>query len=247
MPIDLPLFSGAHVPAVRFARALDELRLMDAMEDCPPPWREALGAMIEATELAGRHDLDRLLAARLPGWPEELERAWQRLVGRRLDGRGIPSVHAGEPAAAYLFRGGETQRGLKSLMRHLDRHPADVVAWALAVPFVGALAVARLAWHGGAILPEAGRWVEAIEEDEQPDPAAWMLAYAWFAGDLGLADLEPATRLMPRPLLLPGDGRAFTWHLVDLQAERDPMQVRRRLKQISPAGLRRYLERMGAG
>ena len=92
VPSVLPLFSGAHVPAVRFARALDELRLMDAMEDCPPPWREGLGAMIEATELAGRHDLARLLAARIPGWPEELERTWQRLVGRRLDGRGIPSA-----------------------------------------------------------------------------------------------------------------------------------------------------------
>jgi hypothetical protein len=98
---DLPLFTGLHVPRNRYARALDRLDLQGALADAPAEWRDAVEALAAVLGGAGpaRADLARLVACRRAGWPPDLERAWQRLVGRCLDAHGIPGALDGEPGS----------------------------------------------------------------------------------------------------------------------------------------------------
>jgi hypothetical protein len=257
---DLPLFHGDHVPGVRFERALAALDLSAALADCPARWRPALTEMAGAVAGgdSGRADLARLLSARSPGWPPELERTWQRLVGRRLDGFGIPERFGDELAAEYLLRGGERHRAEASLRRHLRYHPADARAWALLAPFEPLPAAARAGFHLGAkvrvpveLVPAV---VDAVEDDEHAEVAPWLVAYAWLTGALGTPELVEAVDaegLRDRPMLLPDGAHAFTFYLVEAETFRcssgatsaEGVEARRRLKRISPSAYTRYLRR----
>ena len=121
---NLPLFSGPHLPRFRFEKALDRLDLEAAVEDAPAECRDGVARMagVLKGKSPARADLDALLRCRQPAWPPILERTWQRLVGRRLDTHGIPGTLDGEPAAAFLLRGGEEARAERSLRRHLAHH-----------------------------------------------------------------------------------------------------------------------------
>jgi hypothetical protein len=201
--------------------------------------------------LSAAKEVPAIVAARVEGWPEPVDRAWHRLLGRALDRHGIPGVLDGEPAATWLLRGGERERARRSLARHLLHHPADPVAWRVAVTFEGLPAAARCAFHGGPVLPELDPVAEPLEEDEQEDIAAWGLAYAWLLGQVGtplLAEAVSAARL-ERPLPIAGDGRGFTYLLVETEHEGpgppspQVVEARRRLRVISPRAFQRYLDR----
>ena len=248
---DLPLFGGPHVPKVRFERALEALDLRGAVADAPEEVRGAVAEMAAAVEA---RDLERLVCCRQEGWPALLERTWNRLVGRHLDGRGIPRVLSGEPAAAYLLRGGEAERARDSLGRHLEHHPRDVKGWALFAHFAPLLGAARCAFHGGPVLEVAEDLSAQVSEDELSPVGPWLLAYGWFSRALELADIAQALEaeglLYEPPLPLPAEPRAFTWYLLDAGGRAlgpksvGVVEARRRLQRISPTAFRRYLARV---
>jgi hypothetical protein len=253
---DLPLFSGPHLPRIRFARALDRLDLRGALADAPAEWRDAVEALTMAVGSGwpARAELQRLLACRRQDWPGDLERAWQRLVGRCLDARGIPGSLDGEPAAAFLLRGGERERAERSIRRHLARHPRDAAAWQLLAEFDPLRGAARCAFHGGQVIEAAGPLLDLIAEDEHERPGPWLLSYAWFERAVDLDEIARAlaaeAMLTRPPLLMPGDAHAFAWYLLDARGRplgRDSVGVREareRLQRISPAAFRRYLARV---
>lgn len=254
---ELPLFSGPHIPAIRFERALARLDLRAAAQDAPAEWRGALvemASVIEATQSRSRAGREKLLGCRRPGWPDAIDRVWQRLVGRHLDGQGIPGVLDGELAAAFLLRGGETERAKQSLLRHLEYHPTDVHAWELFTHFDPIRGAARCAFHGGPVLDCATHLLDLVEEDELAPHGPWLLSYAWFSGDVDLNEIGSALRaegsLKVPPLPVAGDGAAFAWYLVDAgglplaATSVGVVEARRRLQRISPIAFRRYLARV---
>ncbi len=253
---DLPLFTGRHIPAFRYQRALERLDLRAAAADAPAEWRAVvleMAAAVEGTSLA-RADLDRLRRCARTGWPAVLERAWQRLVGRSLDGYGIPRTLDGEPAAAYLLRGGEHERAAHSLRRHLAHHPRDAAAWAFQAHFEPVRAAARCAFHGGPVLDAAGPVLDLVREDDISPPGPWLLSYAWFSRAIDLDEIAHALTaegiLTRPPLLIPGDARAFAWYVLDAGGRPfggdavGIVEARERLQRISPAAFRRYLARV---
>ena len=256
---DLPLFTGPHVPRIRFERALERLDLAAAVADAPAGWREAVAALAAVLEgrSPGRADLDSLLRCRRADWPPALERTWQRLVGRRLDAHGIPRTLDGEPAAAFLLRGGDRKRAQESLRHHLTHYPRDARAWELMAQFEPVLGAARCAFHGGPVLDAAGHVLDLIREDEIEPPGPWLLPYAWFTRDIDLDHirraLEAEGMLTRPPLLVPGDARIFAWYLLDAGGRpfgRDSVGVveaRERLQRISAVAFRRYLARAASG
>lgn len=252
----LPLFSGPHIAAIRYRRALDHLDLRAAAADAPAEWRAAvleMAAAVEGTSPA-RADLDRLRGCARTGWPAVLEQAWQRLVGRCLDGYGIPRTLDGEPAAAYLLRGGDRERAAYSLQRHLAHHPRDAAAWALQARFEPVRGAVRCAFHGGPVLDAAGPVLDLVREDELDRHGPWLLSYAWFGWAIDLDEIARALTaqgiLVRPPLLIPGDARAFAWYLLDAGGRPfgpDSVGVvaaRERLQRISPVAFRRYLTRV---
>lgn len=251
----LPLFTGSHIPRIRFELALERLDLAAAVADAPEEWRgrvEVLREVIGSLRPA-KFDMDALRQVRSPGWPSALERAWQRLVGRHLDAHGVPAVLDDELAAAFLFRGGERERGDRSLQRHLRYHPRDVRGWLLLADREPVRAAVRCAFHGGPVLDVAPDLVEQIEEDELVPPADWLLSYAWFARAIPLDEIAAALSaegiLAAPPIPMPGDGRAFAWFLLDAggrplgAGSTGVVAARERLQRISPAAYRRYLAR----
>lgn len=252
----MDLFTGPHVRSVRFSRALDELDLEAAYHDAPDEWAEAVGRLRAAVG-AGRTNLRRLVAARAPGWPEEIERAWQRLVGRSLDGHGFPSSHDGEPAAAFLLRGGERDRALTSIKRHLQQHPREAAAWLILAAMEPARGACRAGFLGAeeAVLRRfdaVDALFEAAEADEHARPERWLLVYAALAGRLPIADVVEAVeaeKLVGRPLGVPGDPVAFAVFLVEAEGLRasdpklgvDAIEARRRLRKVSAPAFERYL------
>ena len=252
----LPLFTGAHIPAIRYQLALERLDLAAAAADAPAEWRAAVLEMAATVEgrSPARADLDRLCRCVRAGWPALLERTWQRLVGRCLDGYGIPRTLDGDPAAAYLVRGGERERAAHSLHRHLAHHPRDAAAWALHAQLDPVRGAARCAFHGGPVLDAAGPVLDLVRDDELNPPGPWLLSYAWFARAIDLEEIARALsaegmRTRP-PLLIPGDARAFAWYLLDAGGRPfgpDSVGVvaaRERLQRISPVAFRRYLARV---
>ena len=253
----LPLFTGQHVPRNRFLRALDRLDLQGALADAPAEWRDAVEELAAVLGSAGpaRADLRRLVACRRAAWPRDLERAWQRLVGRCLDAHGIPGALDGEPAAAFLLRGGDRGQAARSIRRHLERHPRDVAGWRILTAFEPVRAAARVAFHGGPVLDEhIGPLLDLIAEDEHRQPGAWLLSYAWFARAIDLDEVGRALAaqgiLSRPPLLLPGDAYAFAWYLLDAGGRRldresvGVVEARERLQHISRAAFGRYLARV---
>ncbi|MBM4244364.1 MAG: hypothetical protein FJ148_11185 [Deltaproteobacteria bacterium] len=254
---ELPLFSGSHIPRIRFERALERLDLEAAIRDAPEAWRERVVALCDAVAAGGAKgvDLAALRLARCPDWPAVLERAWQRLVGRHLDGHGVPGVLDGELAAAYLFRGGERERGERSLQRHLHYHPRDVRGRQLLAEREPLRAAARCAFHGGPVLDVAWALTELIDEDQVAPAADWLLSYAWFARAVTLDEVAAALTaegiLAAPPIPMPGDGRAFAWFLLDAggrplgPGSTGVIRSRERLQRVSPAAYQRYLRRAG--
>ena len=252
----LPLFEGAHIPRIRFENALERLDLRAALADAPAALREGVAAMAAAVGAgsATRADLDALVRCRSGDWPAVLERAWQRLVGRRLDAHGIPQTLDDQPAAAYLLRGGERERAWKSIGRHLQHHPRDARGWELFAHFEPVLGAARCAFHGGRLLPAAGDLIDAVTEDGLKPVEPWLLSYGWFAHQLALDDIAQALEaehLIRQPqLLVPGDAKAFAWYLLDAGGRpfgRDSVGVieaRKRLQRISRVAFQRYLARV---
>jgi len=255
---DLPLFSGPHIPIVRFRNALERLDLRGACADAPAQWRESVARIADLLEMRGgiaRAPLDALLACRCQGWPSELERAWQRIVGRRLDARPVPGTANAELAAAFLLRGGEHERARASLQRHLSHKPRDWHGWQLLAEFEPLRGATRCAFHGGPVLePLVGELLDRISDDEVGSPEAWLLSYAWFADAVTLAEIEAALAaehmLADPPLPVRGDGRAFAWYLLDAggrpfsPASVGVIEARQRLSAISAAAFRRYLARV---
>jgi hypothetical protein len=254
---DLPLFHGPHIPRIRFERALERLDLRRAAEDAPVEWRAAVDELAAAAEIGGRHGRAKVEALALlcrDGWPTPLERAWQRLVGRALDGTGIPGTHGGEPAAAFLLRGGEQARARGSLDRHLRRHPRDVHAWELLARFDPVRGAVRCGFHGGPLLDAAGDVIDLVREDEVEPAARWLLCYAWFAQRVGLEEIRSALEaegmLSAPPLAVPNDATAFAWYLLDAGGQRyvgrsvGVVEARQRLKRINEPAFRRYLARI---
>jgi len=254
---DLPLFQGSHIPQIRFERALDRLDFRAAATDAPEPWKTAVAEMAAVLERAGsktRIDVEALVRCRRDGWPGAIERAWQRLIGLALDGRGIPGAHGGELAAAFLLRGGERERARTSLIRHLRCHPRDVRGWELFVSFEPVRAAARCGFHGGPLLDAAGDLIDFVGEDGLRPVETWLLSYAWFGHHVDLDEIRhalDAEHMLPRPpLAVPGDARAFAWYLLDAGAQRyvgqsvGVIEARRRLQSISNAAFRRYLARV---
>jgi hypothetical protein len=254
---DLPLFYGPHVPGVRFRNALERLDLRAAVADCQDEWRDALREMAEAwSEGAGRADVPRLVNCRRSGWPEVFERTWQRLVGRCLDSHGIPGVLDGEPAAAFLLRGGERERARRSLDRHLASHPRDWRGWKVMAEFDPVRAAARCGFHDGPVLEDkAGDLIDMVREDELDPVGPWLLTYAWFTGEISLDEITGALQaegtLARPPLPVRNDARAFAWYLVDAGGRRlglesvGVVEARSRLQAISPVAFRRYLRKVG--
>lgn len=251
----LPLFSGPHLARFRFDHALEALDLHAALADAPAAWREDVALLAGALGDGGpaSADLRRLLDCRRDGWAAPIERAWQRLAGRRLDGKGIPGTLAGEPAAAFLLRGGERARALASLDRHLHHHPRDARGWELFAAFDPVRGAARCAFHGGAVLEAAvPHLLDLLADDEIEPPGPWLLVYAWFTREIELDDIAAALaaeRIAAPPLRLPHEARAFAWYLLDaggrpLGAEVGIVEARARLQQISAAAFRRYLARV---
>ena len=120
---DLPLFHGPHIPRIRFEQALDCLDLRAAVEAAPEPWQAAVETLAVVLEQAGtpaRTDIEALARCRCDGWPASLQQTWERLMGLRLDGRGVPGTYGGELAATFLLRAGKIARARDSLSRHLD-------------------------------------------------------------------------------------------------------------------------------
>lgn len=252
----LPLFEGAHIPRFRFQNALERLDLSAAIADAPPAWRDVVGEMAAAIGdgRPTRADLDALLRCRRTAWPTVLERTWQRLVGRRLDAHGIPQRLDGQPAAAYLLRGGERERAWKSIRRHLQHHPRDAQGWELLANFEPILGAARCAFHGGPLLDAAADLIDAVSEDGLKPVEPWLLSYGWFGHRIELNDIAQALEaehLKDQPqLLVPGDAKAFAWYLLDAGGRPfgagsvGVIEARRRLQRISPAAFQRYLARM---
>jgi hypothetical protein len=258
---DLPLFNGPHIPRVRFERALETLDLRSAVVDAPPEWLDAVAEMAAALEERGtlaRVDLDRLLRCRRKGWPDALERTWQKLVGLRLDSHGVPGKMGTELAAEFLLRGGEPDRAHASLRRYLEYHPRDAQAWEALTRFERIPAAVRCAFHGGGLLLDVvGDLVDAVEEDEHAPAGAWLLSYAWFSGGIDMDEVARALAaedLLGRPPLpVPGDARAFAWYLVDAggrpygQDSVGVVEARERLQRISRVAFARYLKRVQGG
>ncbi|MBN1336039.1 MAG: tetratricopeptide repeat protein [Deltaproteobacteria bacterium] len=252
MPPQLPLFDGGDLASTRFSEALRALDLAAATALAPPAWRPVVETWARALGVPGHPDLPALHTARPPDHPA-LVVAWNRLLGRALDSHGIPGVLGDEVAAAFLLRGGETDRARASLARHLRFHPDDPRAWALMVRFEGLPAAVRCGFHGGPLVDEVGDLVEVITADGLENPRAWLPAYAWLNG---LVDLEAVKAALnaERPhrqatLPLPGDGRAFAADLVRaectrLKGEDDP-EVLSRMEAAGPAAFRRYRLRIG--
>jgi hypothetical protein len=250
----LPLFDGPHVPRIRFEHALARLDLRSAAADAPPEWRPLVEELADAAEDGPHPRLQRLVGLRRSAWPPLLERTWQRLVGRCLDGHGIPQVLAGEPAAAYLLRGGEHARAGRSIRRHLRHHPHDPRGWAVLAEFEPVRGAARCGFHGGAVLECAGGLIDLIREDEISPVGPWLLVYGWFVDAIPIDEvaraLEAEGTLTRPPLPIPGDAHAFSWYL--LEARGRPLgadavgvlEARRRLQRISPVAFRRYLARV---
>jgi hypothetical protein len=252
----LPLFEGAHIPRIRFENALERLDLRAARADAPVALCEDVAAMAAAVGAGGpaRADLDALVRCRSADWPAVLERAWQRLVGRRLDAHGIPQTLDDQPAAAYLLRGGDRERARKSVGRHLQHHPRDVRGWEVFASFEPVLGAARCAFHGGRLLPAAGDLIDAVTEDGLKPVEPWLLSYGWFAHQLALDDIAQALeaeQLIRQPqLLVPGDAKAFAWYVLDAGGRPfgpdsvGVIEARKRLHRISPAAFHRYLARV---
>ena len=254
----LDLFSGPHVASFRFERALEALDLDAAAADAPADQRDAVTDLAQALRgrSPGRADLERLTAARREHWPALLERTWQRMVGRALDGRGIPGVLEGEPAAAFLLRGGERERAERSVQRHLAHHPADPAAWAVVSAFQPLWGALRCAFHGGPLLEPIEDLAYEIESDELGPVQSWLPAYGWLLRKLALAQVEETLtaegRLDQGPLPIAGDGKAFSVFLVWAErarlAGRGPtpraIEARRRMRATSEVAFRRYLVRI---
>lgn len=253
----LDLFSGPHVPRVRFERALKVLDFQRAVADAPPEWRDAVQALADAWGHERTPDaLEALVRARREGWADAVEEAWQQAVGICLDQTGIPRVLNGEPAAAYLLRGGAEDRARTSIRRHLRAHPRDEKGWRIQARFEPVLAAVRCAFHGGPLLPGAEFAVDLVEEDDQTPVRQWLLSYGWFLGAIGLTDFEEALEveglLKGSPLPIAGDGRAFAFYLLAAERirrglivpDRNTVDNRRLMRQISPAAFRRYLHRV---
>ena len=254
---DLPLFHGPHIPRIRFECALDRLDLRAAVAAAPEPWRAAVEALADVLDRAGspaRADLEALARCRCDGWPASLQQTWERLMGLRLDGRGVPGTYGDELAAAFLLRAGERVRAHDSLSRHLDYHPGDARGWELLARFEALRGAARCGFHGGPLLDAAGDLIDHVREDSVLPVERWLLPYAWFAHAVDLDELRnalDAEHVLARPpLVLPGDARAFAWYLLDAGGRRyvgqsvGVIEARKRLQQISPAAFRRYLVRV---
>ncbi len=250
---DLPLFQGPHLAAVRFQQALARLDLEAAVRDSPEALRESIQGLrlaLRRGSVASR--LSALLAARQPDWPPELDEAWNRLVGQRLDGT-RPELLDGQPAAVYLLRGGDEQGAHESIGRHLAHRPTDAAAWSFAARWLGEVALVRAAFHGGPVPPELRPLADQVEEDEQSPVGRWLLPYAFLAGKLDTDEVKDAldAERISQPLPLAGDGAAFAWYLVELFHERKSggaggpreIEARRRLQKISAPTLRRLIGR----
>ncbi len=254
---DLPLFHGPHIPRIRFEQALDRLDLRAAIATAPQPWQaavEAMGAVLDQAGSPARIDAEALARCRRDGWPASLERTWQRLMGLSLDGRGVPGTYAGELAAAFLLRAGESDRARTSLQRHLHYHPRDPRGWELLAHFEPVRGAARCGFHGGPLLDAAGDLIDLVREDGLLPVQRWLLPYAWFARHIDLDEIRDALdaeHLLARPpLALPGDARAFAWYLLDAGGRRyvgesvGVIEARKRLQRISTAAFQRYLARV---
>jgi hypothetical protein len=254
---ELPLFTGPHVPRIRFERAIERLDFRAAARDAPEEWRSAVEEFAAAADREGAGktpELELLLGLRRDGWPVVLERAWQRVAGRCLDRRGIPGVLGGEPAAAYLLRGGERERARKSIHRHLEYHPRDPRAWAVLAEFEPLRGAARCGFHGGPLLDGAGDLIDMVREDELEPVARWLLPYAWFSGGVTLDEIARALAAEGAferpPLPIPADARVFAWYLLDAGGRPlgsnsvGVVEARKRLQRISRAAFRRYLLRV---
>jgi hypothetical protein len=254
---DLPLFHGPHIPRIRFEQALDRLDLRAAVEAAPEPWQAAVETLAVVLDQAGtpaRTDIEALACCRCDGRPAALQQTWERLMGLRLDGRGVPGTYGGELAAAFLLRAGERARARNSLSRHLDYHPRDTRGWELLARFEPVRGAVRCGFHGGPLLEAAGDLIDRVREDAMRPVERWLLPYAWLAHHIDLDELRnalDAENLLARPpLVLPGDARAFAWYLLDAGGRRyvgqsvGVIEARKRLRQISPAAFRRYLVRV---
>jgi hypothetical protein len=254
---DFSLFHGPHLPAFRFARALERLDLAAAANDAPEPWKPAVEEMAAVLARAGsvtRLDLEALARCRRRGWPPVIEQAWQRLVGLHLDGHGIPGMYHGELAAAFLGRGGDLDRAHSSIRRHLQHHPRDADGWEILAAYEPLRGAVRSGFHGGPLLDAAGDLIDLVREDELEPVAPWLLSYAWFGRHIALDEIRDALaaeHMLERPPLpVPGDARAFAWYVLDAGGRRyvgesvGVIEARQRLQRISPAAFRRYLARM---
>jgi hypothetical protein len=235
---------------------MERLDLRAALADCPERWRDALLEMAEAWSVgAGRADQKRIVGCRQPDWPKALERTWQRLIGRCLDSHGIPGVLDGEPAAAFLLRGGERERARRSLDRHLAAHPRDWKGWAILADFDPIRGAVRCAFHDGPVLEAAGDLIDTVREDELDPVGPWLLSYAWFTSEVSLDEISRALGaegyLARPPLAVPGDARAFAWYLLDAggrplgRESVGVVEARARLKTVCPVAFRRYLRKAG--
>ena len=257
-PGQLDLFLGPHVPQVRFEGALDRLDLDGALPCAPEEWREATAAFAAAARIPARRPrMAALGAARVHGWPAALERAWQRLVGRALDRRPTPETWQGEPAGAYLLRGGEEDAATLSLHAYLAAHPSDAVAWATLSALDPFPAAVRAAFHGGPTSPVLEPACDAMEEDGIPPSRGWTLVYALLTRLIGDPVVEAALAAEAldgtRPLPVRGDGLAFAIYLLEAEQVRrtgelgpDEIRVRRALQGIHPGAFQRYRDLVGA-
>lgn len=255
--VNLPLFHGPHIPRIRFEQALDRLDLRAAQEVAPEPWRAAVVELADVLEQAGspaRIDVEALARCRRDGWPPSLQQAWERLMGLRLDGHGVPGSYSGELAAAFLLRAGERERARTSLQRHLSYHPRDIRGWKLLTHFEPVRGAARCGFHGGPLLDGAGDLIDLVREDGLLPVERWLLAYAWLRHHIDLDEMRDALaaeNLLARPpLVIPGDARAFAWYLLDAGGRRyvgesvGVIEARKRLQRISAPAFQRYLARV---
>ncbi len=255
--VDLPLFSGMHVQAVRFESALDRFDFRAAAEAAPEGWSDAPTHLADVIERAGgidRVSVEDLAICRQSTWPAALERAWQRLVGRRLEASPDTATYEGEMAAAYLLRGGDIDRARRSLERHLGSHPRDSRAWQLMTTFEPRRAAVRCAFHGGPVLDTLNDLVDLIEEDGLEPLEPWLLSYAWLNRDISLDEIRAALAVDAGMNIGPPEweaARNFARRLLDAGGQRaEPhsaspsvITARQQLKSISEAAFRRYLAR----